>query len=116
VKYRPDDGELLDAIAGLLEDDVLAAVPAPLQHRVRVAANLARILQRGAALEPAARERERAHLAGLLGRDGPVPELRAELDRRIGELDERAVWAALVAIARDDLAVSKPGYDGWEGE
>ncbi|MDA8043714.1 MAG: DUF6285 domain-containing protein [Actinomycetota bacterium] len=47
-----------------------------------------------------------------------VAELRAELDRRLRardpSLDRRAVWAALVATARDDLATAKPGYDAWE--
>lgn len=114
MKYRPDDAELLDAIAGLLESRVLAAVPPELQHQVRVAANLARILERAQRAEPAAHRRERERLAGLVGHDGEVADLRAELDRRIGELDERQVWEALVAIARDDLAVSKPGYDAWE--
>jgi hypothetical protein len=115
VRYRPDDAELLDAIAGLLESQVLPAVPPDLQHPVRVAANLARILERQQAREPEALERERRRLADLLGHDGTVADLRAELDRRLGELDPRKVWEVLVATARDDLAASKPGYDGWEG-
>ena len=119
MKYRPDDAELLDAIASLLEEEVLTAVGPDLQHKVRVAANLARILQRQQALEPAAIDREREELARLLGREGDVRELRAELDRRLRngvEMDDAAVWEALVAVARDDLAAAKPGYDAWEGE
>lgn len=120
MKYRPDDAELLDAIAALLEDEVMPAVGPGLQHKVRVAANLARILQRQQALERPALEQERLALANLLGRDGDVEALRAELDRRIREgdpsLDETAVWDLLVAVARDDLAAAKPGYDAWEGE
>lgn len=120
MKYRPDDAELLDAIAALLEEEVMPAVGPALAHKVRVAANLARILQRQQALEPAAIERERSSLAALLRRDGGVEELRAELDRRLREpdstLDDVAVWEALVATARDDLAAAKPGYDSWEGE
>ena len=120
MKYRPDDAELLDAIAGLLEDQVLKAVPPALQHQVRVAANLARILQRQQALEPAARAAERARLATLLSHDGELEALRADLDRRIRDgdpaLDPSDLWDALVATARDDLATAKPGYDAWEGE
>jgi hypothetical protein len=120
VKYRPDDAELLDAIAGLLEGEVLPAVPPELQHKVRVASNLARILQRGQMLEPSARERERGLLTGLLGRDGTLEHLRGELDARLATsaagLDQTAVWETLVAVARDDLAIAKPGYDSWEGE
>lgn len=114
MKYQPDDAELLDAIAGLLEADVLPTVPPALQHQVRVAANLVRILERQQRLEPAAIERERHRLASLLGHEGDVRDLRAELDRRIDELDRADVWDALVAIARDDLSLSKPGYDVWE--
>lgn len=119
MKYRPDDAELLDAIASLLEDEVLGAVGPELQHKVRVAANLARILQRQQGLEAAALEREREALAGLLGRQGDVRELRAELNdrlRRGGDMDDAAVWESLVAVARDDLATAKPRYDAWEGE
>lgn len=119
MKYRPDDAELLDAVAALLEDEVMPAVGPGLQHKVRVAANLARILQRQQALEPAALERERDAIAALLGQDGDILELRAELARRIrgdAEIDETAVWEVLVAVARDDLAAAKPGYDAWEGE
>lgn len=123
MKYRPDDSELLDAVASLLEGPVMAAVPTGLAHQVRVAANLCRILQRQQALEPAALERERAALLEVLGpaaepgRD--VAGLRAELDRRLRagdpDLDMGAVWEALVATARDDLATAKPGYDSWPG-
>ena len=120
MKYRPDDAELLDAIAELLETQVMAAVPAALQHQVRVAANLARVLERQQALEPAARQAERNRLTELLGHDGELEELRAELDDRIragdSALDARHLWNVLVATARDDLAMAKPGHDGWEGE
>lgn len=120
MKYRPSDAEVLDAIASLLEEEVMAAVGPELQHKVRVAANLARILQRQERLEPAAAERERASLAALLGKDGPLRELRVELNSRLrdrdSDLDEAAAWQVLVATARDDLAAAKPGYDAWEGE
>ena len=120
MRYRPDDAELLDAIALLLEEEVLPAVGPDLQHKVRVAANLTRILQRQEALEAGALDRERRALVGLLGEEGDLLELRAELERRLRhddvDLDDRSVWEALVATARDDLASAKPGYDVWEGE
>jgi hypothetical protein len=120
VRYRPDDGELLEAMAALLDDEVLPAVPAELAHKVRVAANLARILQRSAALEAANLVREQLQLSRLLTAQGDVATLRAELDRRLrdvsDDLPDGAVWQALVDITRGDLSVAKPGYDGWEGE
>jgi hypothetical protein len=120
VQYRPTTAELLGSIADLLDDEVLAAVPAVLQHQVRVAANLARILEREAVLSPGALERERERLIGLLGHDGELTDLSSELARRLRAGEdasfERDAWKALVATARDDLAIAKPGHDGWEGE
>ena len=117
MKYRPTDAELLDSIASLLEDEVMPAVPPALQHKVRVAANLTRILERQQAITPAAEDRERDGLQALLGTTGPLDEMRAELDRRIRDdsVDPARTWDLLVATARDDLAAAKPGYDKWQG-
>lgn len=122
MQYEPSAAELLAAIAELLEGDVLAALPDELRHRGRVAANLARILEREERLGPEATARERERLAGLLGPaagDEPdVTALSAALVERIRTGDdpafERRAWDAVVAITRDDLAVAKPGHDAWE--
>ncbi|WP_067651078.1 DUF6285 domain-containing protein [Nocardia harenae] len=98
MQYRPPARELLGDLAELLGEVLLPALPPELRHRARVGANLARILAREAELGPAAAARERQTLAALP--DG----------------DERAEWAALVEIARADLAIAKPGYDAWTGE
>ena len=29
---------------------------------------------------------------------------------------EADTWTALLALVRDDLAISKPGHDGWQGD
>jgi len=121
MQYEPSAEQLLDAIAELLEDDVLAAVPDALKHRARVAGNLARILERQEALGPAATAREREHLAALAGGGGgeDTVELARRLAQRIRTDDDpdfqRRAWDALVAICRDDLAIAKPGHDAWEG-
>jgi hypothetical protein len=128
MQYEPNPEELLTAIAELLEDELLPAVPEGLKHRTRVAANLARIIERQARLGPAAAARERERLAALVGPDGPdgdgdgavdTVELARRLAQRIRTDDdpgfERQAWDALVAIARDDLAIAKPGHDAWEG-
>jgi hypothetical protein len=121
VQYRPTAAELLDAIAGLLEGQVMDAVPAGLQHQVRVAASLARILQREAELGPEAADLEERRLAELLDETGPLEDLRWELVQRLRRPDsdpafERRAWDLLVATARHDLAIAKPGHDAWEGE
>jgi Domain of unknown function (DUF6285) len=122
MQYEPSAEDLLAAIAELLEDELLPALPDALKHRCRVAANLARILEREERLGPDAAARERERLRALLGEDeggeGDV-DLEAALARRIRADDapdfQRRAWDALVATARDDLAIAKPGHDGWEG-
>jgi hypothetical protein len=120
VQYRPTTAELLAAIADLLDHDVLGAVPPAIQHKVRVAGNLARILEREAVLGPTALEHERDLLAGLLGHGGELEGLRSELASRLRAGDqpsfEREAWQTLVSVAREDLAIAKPGHDSWEGQ
>lgn len=82
-QFVPDAGDLLAAIAKVL-DDVLPNVPAHQQHEVRVAANLARLVEREV-------------------RQGPPPPEPTD-----------PTWDELVEITRRDLAVAKPGYDAWE--
>jgi hypothetical protein len=129
MQYQPSVEDLLAAIAELLEDELLPALPDALKHRCRVAANLARILERQERLGPGAADRERERLRALLGGededdgdhdgDGGAAALSARLARRIRADDDpqfqRRAWDALVAIARDDLAIAKPGHDAWEG-
>jgi hypothetical protein len=132
MQYEPSAEDLLTAIAELLEDELLPALPDALKHKCRVAANLARILERQERLGPDAAARERERLRALLGGEGErggagegdaveggTVELAARLARRIRADDDpgfqREAWDALAAIARDDLAIAKPGHDAWEG-
>jgi hypothetical protein len=128
MQYEPSAEQLLAAIGELLEDELLPVVPDALRHKCRVAGNLARILERQERLGPAAAARERDRLRALVGPDGDdggsddgddVVELARQLTRRIAADDDpafqRRAWDALVAIARDDLAIAKPGHDAWEG-
>jgi hypothetical protein len=138
MQYEPSAQDLLAAIAELLEDELLPVVPDALRHKTRVAANLARILERQDRLGPAAAAGERVRLRALLGggADGDGTDgdggdaadagdtdetvvLADQLSRRIRTDDDpdlqRRAWDALVATARDDLAIAKPGHDAWEG-
>lgn len=122
MQFRPDANELLGDIAALLEDKVIDAVSGPLQHQVRVAANLARIVEREVRLGGPANEAEQARLAAFVGADGDLVAMRARLcdkllaDAPIGDGELRSIYDALQATLRDDLAISKPGYDAWTGE
>jgi hypothetical protein len=84
-----------------------------------VAANLSRILAREQRLGADASTSERDRLAALLGHEGDVADLSVELAERLRTEDDsdfqRRAWDTLVAVARDDLAIAKPGHDSWEG-
>jgi cobalamin biosynthesis protein CobD/CbiB len=120
MQFVPTAAELAAAVANLLDEQVLGAVPGHLQHPVRVAGHLARLLEREASLGPASAERERRLLGELLGLDdADVEVLNAALTERIRTSDDdfaAAAWSALVEITRGDLAIAKPGHDVWEGE
>jgi hypothetical protein len=113
VEDRPTASELLEAVATLLDSEVLPSVDGSLTHKVRVAANLCRIVDREIRLGPGNIEREREALAGLLGVDGPLPELNDRLAEVLrgadDELLDRAVEVLLPGVL-DKLAVDKPGY------
>lgn len=125
MQYQPSAEELLAAIAELLEDELLPALPDALKHKCRVAANLARILERQEQLGRGAAARERDLLRTVLGDKAgvraadDVVELSRQLAQRITADDDpgfqRRTWDALVEIARGDLAIAKPGHDAWEG-
>ena len=117
MQFEPDAPTLLAAVARLLNEQVLGAVPAELAHPVRVAAHLATLVERQLRLGPDADRRERELLAGLVGSESADPNgLLAERLRHDDDEElERAAWPVLVEIARLDLAVAKPGHDRWEG-
>jgi len=122
VNDRPTAAELLDTIAEVLEEEVLSATTGALQHRVRVAGNLCRILEREFRLGAEIEADERAALCALLGWDDPAARDLAELNRQLAErLDtradpefERAAWQVLLAITRDKLRIAKPGHDAYD--
>jgi hypothetical protein len=117
MQFAPSAAELAAAIARLLDEQVVGAVPAHLQHAVRVAGHLASLLEREARLGPAATAREQELLNELLGTE--VPDANAAVADRLRDDDpefERRAWATLVEITRGDLGIAKPGHDSWVGE
>ena len=51
---------------------------------------------------------------------GELEGLRSELASRLRAGDQPAfeseAWQTLVSVAREDLAIAKPGHDSWEGQ
>ena len=118
MQDAPDAARLLGAVADTLETEVLARSDPSVQHEVRVAANLCRIVQREVALGAAADGQEREALASLVGHEGRSDDLWRELAERLagGEAPapESEVHAVLLRIVRNKLAVAKPGYDAYD--
>jgi hypothetical protein len=121
VQDRPTASELLEAIAKLLERELLAETKGGLQHQVRVAGNLCRILEREARLGAAQEAREVELLAAALaeppaGRDA-LALSRALVERLDAGHDEalgHRAYRALVEIVRGKLAIAKPGHDAYD--
>ena len=126
MQPRPTAIEILTVVAEVLERDIVPALGGPAQHHARVAASLVGIVERELRLGPAQTERELAALrAALPDVDidaAGLVDARARFAAalRSGAADdpaaEAATWASLFASVRDDLAISKPGHDGWQGD
>ena len=121
MQDRPTAAELLGDIAELLETEALEATTGALQHKIRVAGNLCRILEREVSLDQNHEAREALLLANLLGQsvyDRSAAVLsRAVAERLDDEPDpgfERDAWSALVEIVRGNLAIVKPGHDAYD--
>jgi hypothetical protein len=110
---HPKAEELAGAIAGFMAR-LVPILPPRESFMARVAQNALGILQREIAQGPAADAAARERLAGVLGRDGTLPELTAALCERIrnGELDAASpgLLAALKANTLDQLAIDQPDY------
>ena len=121
MQDRPTAAELLAAIADLLERELLTATSGGLQHQVRVAGNLCRILEREVRLGAAQDAREVELLASALaepagGRDALALSraLAERLDAGGDAALERRAFTALVEIVRGKLAIAKPGHDSFD--
>ncbi len=112
---RPD--EIMAAVARYLKEVVAPATSGHIHFNVRVCANALEMAGRQMALGPAEDAAEHERLARLLGRDGDLATLNAELARRLaaGEADLATpglgehLWATTLA----KLAVDQPTYWGY---
>jgi hypothetical protein len=111
---RPTAAELVAAVRGYLERDVMPGTEGRLAFHARVAANVLGMVERELELGDAQDDEEHARLAALLGRDGTTRELTELLATGIrrGEMDAR--WAETVALVRSTvrakLEVANPRY------
>ncbi|HTN78705.1 MAG TPA: DUF6285 domain-containing protein [Acidimicrobiales bacterium] len=123
MQQRPTAAELLADISALL-GQVIDQVPEWQKHQVRVAANLANIVEREVTLGPTNDEAERTRLAALLEQPATtdLATLREQLLTRLNDptpldpAESVATYDALLDTVRADLAISKPGYADWTQE
>jgi hypothetical protein len=117
VQDQPTPSEVLAAVARFLRDVVASETAGHTSFNARVAANALEMMRRQLDLAPAAEAAERTRLAALLGADGDLAALNAELCRRLeaGDLDlatpglEAHLWETTLA----KLAVDQPTYWGY---
>lgn len=125
MQDRPNVDELLAAVAGFLQDDVMPNTTGRLSFHARVAGNVIQMLRRELSTEEEHLDREWQGLDALVGaepRPATLRESRAaliarndDLSTRIreGAADDAAFQARLLAhlgeTMRDKLAVSNPG-------
>lgn len=110
---RPTTVELVEAVREFLESDVLDAVDGRVKFHVRVAINVLGMVERELAEDPEGEDRHRRMLAGVLGHEGDLATLEADLAGAIrdGQMDNRPeVLAAVSAEVRRKLEVANPGY------
>jgi hypothetical protein len=110
----PSPPEILAAVARFLKEEIAPATTGHLSFQARVAANALEMMRRQLDEAPRADAAECERLRLLLGMDGELVTLNAELSRRIaaGEADlstpglAEHLWAATLA----KMAVDQPTY------
>ena len=114
---EPTVDELLATVARLLRDTLPPQLNAADAFQARVAANALELVRRELAQGDAARAATGQRLAQLLGRDGqepPLPELQAELARRIRAREFTPATPGLIDALRQHtlakMAVEQPSH------
>jgi hypothetical protein len=112
---EPKPEEILAAVARYLRETVAPATSGHVSFNVRVAANALEMSRRQ--LLDATAGDEHARLAMMLGRNGDLADLNAELCRRIAEgeisLQTPGLADHLWAVTLAKLAVDQPTYWGY---
>jgi hypothetical protein len=117
MQDEPRPAEILAAVARFLKEVVAPETTGHINFNVRVAANALEMMRRQLELGPAADAAERERLRALLGQDGALSDLNAELAGRLanGDMDLATpgladhLWETTLA----KLAVDQPTYWGY---
>jgi hypothetical protein len=117
MQDHPTPAEIIGAVSGFIKAQAVPELTPHAQFQMRVCANALEMARRDLDLSPAEDAAEHARLVALLGRDGSLHDLNADLARRIqgGEIDLTTpglghhLWATTLA----KLAVDQPNYSGY---
>ena len=117
---EPRGPEVLASVSRWLREQVLAQLPAGLRFQATVAANALDLAQREwrhVATDEAA---ERTRLAALLGHDGALADLNAQLSQALFEgrltLDSPGIREHLWAVTMAKMAIDQPRYASYVDE
>lgn len=117
MQDHPTPSEILGAVARFLKEVVVAETRGHTSFNARVAANALEMMRRQLDTAPAAEAREIDSLRTILGMDGDLAALNAELSRRLAcgeaDLDTPGVADHLWATTLAKLAVDQPTYWGY---
>ena len=115
---RPTQDELLEAVVEFLEKRLMPKLDKHTAFHTRVAANVLNIVRRELEQGPKLDTEELARLKDLLGEDGTLEELNAELCTRIrkGDLDQRNpdLMEHLFLTTMGKLSVDQPIYSAYQ--
>jgi hypothetical protein len=111
---EPSITQLVEAVAGYLENAALPRLEGHAAFHGRVAVNVLGIIARELEFGPAAAEGERARLAKLLGADGDLDALRRDLCARLRDgamtLETPGLAEHLLATAAARVRIEQPNY------
>lgn len=113
TELRPPAPDLIAEVARLLRERLLPDLTGELRFQVLVALTVLGQVERELRQGPQLQAKERERLAALLGHDGALADLNAELAEKIraGEpFDEAALLAHLRATADAALAINNPKW------
>ena len=111
---RPTARELIETVREFLHDKALPELSGHMAFQVRIAASLLAVAERELDSGAQMNDRTRDRLRVILGREGSLDELEAELVERIraGDLGPQGadVFRHLWEAAEDKLRIANPKY------
>ena len=117
MQDQPTASEIMTSVIAFLRDVVAKETTGATSFQVRVSANALEIARRQIDLAPAAEAEELVRLKALLGKDGDLAALNAELSQHIADgsitLETPGLKDHLWASTLAKLAVDQPSYAGY---